>query len=341
MTGKFKMSKEQQAESLRQWYELLEEGYNLQEVLTIYRQFAGEGEVTWILEMEEGLNEGEWISGYLENAGFQSEVTSIILFAEKYGELQEGLKRATDLLDSQIKISSEFKKIFHYPLFLTLGFIVITSVLVQGIFPRFDEFFQSMGAELPWISTMTFQFFRYLPLVIGGGLLVVVTMILILYYKATPIRRLHILVKIPLIKGYVQSYVTYQLIAKLKPLLTNGFSLKDSLDIIGAEDRLVHHQVESNRIRECLLEGNDLSEALEDSSLYLPQFVHIVKMGESKGDISFEMDRFSRIVFRRIQKRFSGFLVWFQPVFFLFIGSLMVMLFASLLLPVFSVLDQW
>ncbi|WP_157100931.1 competence type IV pilus assembly protein ComGB [Salisediminibacterium beveridgei] len=335
------MSKEHQAECLRQWFELLEEGYNLQEMLMIYRQFSGEEEAAWILDMEEGLNEGEWISGYLENAGFQSEVISIVLFAEKYGELSEGLKRATDLLDSQIKITSEFKKVFHYPLFLSIGFIVITSVLVQGIFPRFDEFFRSMGSELPRISTITFQFFRYLPLFIGIFIIAVITIIIILYYKVTPIRRLHILVKIPLINGYVQSYVTYQLIAKLKPLLTNGFSLKDSLNVIGSEDRIVYHQVESNRIRECLLEGSDLSDALGNSSLYLPQFVHIVKMGESKGNIAHEMDRFSRIVFRRIQKKFSGFLVWFQPVFFLLLGSLMVMLFASLLLPVFSVLDQW
>lgn len=335
------MSRESQAECLRQWYELLEEGYNLQEMLSIYSQFAGTKQKAWIHNMEEGLKEGEWIAGYLEDAGFRQEVSGIILFAEKYGDLKEGLKRSADLLDNQIKISSEFKKVFHYPLFLSIGFIIIASLLVQGIFPRFDEFFQTMGTELPKISTITFHFFRFLPLFLGTGILIFLVLILLLYYKASPMRRLSILVTIPLVKGYIQSYVTYQLIAQLKPLLTNGFSLQDSLDVIGSEDRIIHHQIESKRIRECLLEGFDLSEAIGQSSFYLPQFVQILRMGESKGDVAQEMDRFSRVVFRRMQNRFSGFLIWFQPLFFLFIGSLMVLLFASLLLPVFSVLDQW
>lgn len=335
------LSKAAQEECLRQWSELLKEGYSIREMLSLYRQFASVNEQEWVSGIESGLEEGEWIASYLEDAGFSKEITGIVLFAEKFGDLNEGLSRSADILGNQLRIKEEIRKIFHYPAMLALGFIVIVSVLIQGIFPRFDEFFRSMGAELPPISVLTFQFFRFLPLVVGTLLIIMVLTLLIMKKRLTPIQQLYTLVRVPVIKHYVQSFVTYHFIAQLKPLLSNGFSLQGALLVIGQEDRTEHSQVESERIRNLLTEGESFSDTLYHCELYLPQFVHVIKMGEAKGKIAEEMDRFSQVVFRRMQKRFTHFLTWFQPMFFLMIGSMMVLLFASLLLPVFSVLDQW
>ncbi|ADH99796.1 Type II secretion system F domain protein [[Bacillus] selenitireducens MLS10] len=341
MTQAFTMSKSAQEECLRQWSELLKEGYSIREMLALYGQFASEKEQQWVSGIESGLQEGAWIAYFLEDAGFSKEITGIVLFAEKFGDLIEGLSRSADILGNELKVKEDIRKVFHYPAMLALGFIVIVSVLIQGIFPRFDEFFHSMGAELPAVSVMTFHFFRFLPLVVGAMLVMAVVTLIIMKKRLTPIQQLHTLVRLPLIRQYVQSFVTYHFISQLKPLLSNGFSLQEALIVIGREDRTEHSQIESERIRILLTEGESFSDALFCSDLYLPQFVHIIKMGEAKGKIAEEMDRFSQVVFRRLQKRFSSFLTWFQPLFFLMIGSMMVLLFASLLLPVFSILDQW
>lgn len=320
---------------------LLEEGYSFSEAIQLYMEFIEGKKKKWVLSIYEELLEGECFSEQLLSGGFPKELISYLLFMERFGDFQQGLMQASIILKKRDDLKQKIRKLFHYPAFLFLGLLVISSVMVQGVLPQFEHFFDSMGQDLPLISQvmLTLASWFQLPLLF---ILLLLVIIMGVWFKRKPVfEQVDFLIKVPLINNYLKNLLTYYFTSQLAPLLKNGLSLYDTLKMIESDSLLSFFQNDAKDLSYGLQAGNPLTELIKKRDYYLPQLPAIILLGETKGNLGAELERFSNYLFQQMYEKMYRYIQLFQPVFLCLIGILIILLFLAMMMPIFSMLDGW
>ncbi|WP_416149448.1 type II secretion system F family protein [Salipaludibacillus sp. HK11] len=152
---------------------------------------------------------------------------------------------------------------------------------------------------------------------------------------------MNVLIKIPLIRNYLKHLLTYYFTSQLAPLLKNGLSLYDTLKMIEKDSLLTFFQFDAKDLSYGLREGDAFADLIKKRNYYLPQLSSIILLGERKGNLGAELDRFSNYLFQQMYEKVYRNIQLFQPVFLCLIGVFILVLFLSMMMPVFSMLDGW
>ncbi|QKS70928.1 type II secretion system F family protein [Paenalkalicoccus suaedae] len=334
-------SDEDRASFLIQLSDLLKDGYPLLDALTLYQAFVKDREKDWIEDVKKLLTEGDLLSDGLEAAGYSKDIRNYLQTIEKYGDLQVGLERTGTLLQKRASMQKQLKSILVYPFMLFIGVVLLGTVLMEGILPQFALFYESMGHELPFFTQIAIIFINWFRLPIF--LIVVGSAVsFLIWFKRKPVsEQVNVMINIPFISLYLKQLLTYYFAAQLAPMLQNGLSLQDSLCIMSEESKLVFFQLEASSLLEYLKDGEDFPALLASKRHFIPQLALVVSFGEKKGELANELDTFAQFLFTKMYERTYSLMKLIQPVFFCLVGLLVITLFLSMMLPVFSLLDEW
>ncbi|UTR14453.1 type II secretion system F family protein [Salipaludibacillus sp. LMS25] len=326
---------------LYQLSSLLNEGYTLSEAINMQIQFSNNKRKEWLEVVYSHLLHGESLTDQLLTKGFPKEILSYLTFMERYGDLRVGLQRASDILKKRSELKEKIRKVIHYPILLLSGLIIMGVIMVEGVLPQFALSFQSMNQELPVLTRMILVMSRWLNLPFIS-LCATVILIVIMWFRRKPVMdQIGLALSIPLVKHYLRQLLTYYFTSQFFPLLNNGFSLKETLNIIEKGAYLTFFQQEALRLRLGLEAGYDLADLVREVPFYLPQLYTVMSMGESKGDLGKECERFSEFLFHQMYENTYKVLQVFQPAILCVIGMGITLLFLSMMLPVLSIMDGW
>jgi competence protein ComGB len=320
---------------------LLNEGYTLSEAINMQIQFSDNKRKEWLKAVYSHLLLGDSLTDQLLKKGFPKEILSYLALMERYGDLREGLHRASDILKKRCEFKEKLRKVVHYPILLLSGLMVMGVIMVEGVLPQFALSFQSMNQELPVLTRVILAMSHWvrLPFFITCG---VILLMVIMWFRRKPvIDQIGLALSLPLVKHYLRQILTYYFTCQFYPLLKNGFSLKETLDIIEKGAYLTFFQQEARRLRLGLEAGNNLADLVNDVVFYLPQLHTVISMGESKGDLGKECERFSEFLFHQMYENTYKVLQLFQPIILCVIGFGITLLFLSMMLPVLSIMDAW
>lgn len=331
----------ERSEFLYQVSALLEEGYTLSETLTMYQGFTTGDKKNWIQTVYRDLAAGEMFSERLSSAGLSKELTGYLIFMEKYGDFHKGLRQTSEILKKRYELKGSVRKIIHYPLLLLAGLILMGAILVEGVLPQFELLFVSMDHSLPWVTSMVLSVSHWFRLPYLAAFVMSVLIIAGWFRRKPVYEQVEFAVKIPVLNRYFKHLLTYFFASQLAPLLKNGFSLFDALKIIEEDGTLPFFQKDAKSIRFALQEGEPLSEHIGKKHYYLPQLRSIILLGESKGSLGEELERFARYLFERMYEQTYRTVRLFQPLFLCLAGGFILVLFLSMMLPVFSILEAW
>ncbi|UCZ54572.1 type II secretion system F family protein [Bacillus shivajii] len=318
---------------------LLEEGFSLGESLLLLTNIHRGRKRVFIKELYEGLLEGEQLSTQLRNGGFSKEIISYLYFMEKYGEIIEGLKNMKELLRKKYETQKQVKKTLNYPLFLFIIMVLMISVMAEGVLPQFEQYFAQMNHELPFLTRgMIFLLSLLNPLTLLIALFTLLLFLLWLNKKSLE-EKLHFILKVPYIRTFTRSYLTYYFTAQLAPMLNHGFSLKQSLKVMSKESYNPFLQEEAKYIYFHLLEGEPLPEVLKERGYYEDHLPTIVALGEKKGQLGKELDRYANFLFEKYYEDMQNKISIAQPLILTLIGTIILVIFLSMMMPVFQMVD--
>lgn len=331
----------ERGEWLRHLGSLLEEGYSMGEALKLLGAYQPGAARDWSLRVYDALQAGEYFAEQLSDAGFTNDVISYLYFAERTGDFSSALNNGSLLLKKKHDIRQKGRKLLQYPLFLFTGLLVMAGALSEGVFPHFQSYFASSGQPLPWITSavISLTVFFQLPFLIS--FLTVILLALIWLKKKPALERMQMLVKIPYISNLTRSLLTYYFISQLAPLLKSGFSMKSSLETIKKDAPILFFRQEAESVTFDLLEGISFSECISSRRHFEPQLSAVISLGEAKGKVGEELERYGNYLFNTHYEKMERFITVLQPVLFSLIGVVVLILFLSMMLPVFSIVDGW
>lgn len=342
MKRKDRWSNLKKADFLTRIGSLLEQGYTISESIHLFLKYENKKEKVILKEILYELEFGHSFSDALVKLQIPKNIISFVYFAEHYGNLAQGLKDGGELLRKTEMNKKALQKIVKYPLFLLWILIIFLIVMYQYLFPQFQLLFANMNMQLPLITRVFLLIVNFSPF---GLLILFFTLLLLLLYflfhfqKRDELYKVTTISKIPVVGRAYRMVMTYFFAMNLSCLIKSGMSIYESLEVFKNHDRMGYFRLEANRAITMLERGETLDRTLLENPVFLGELAYVVDHGQSNGRLDIELFHYSQWLLDQIEAKMKKLLVIIQPTLFFFIGIFILLMFAAILIPIFSLIN--
>ena len=263
---------------------------------------------------------------------------------ERSGELESVLRRFIRYQRLVLDARKRAVSALIYPAVLISLSVVMLLILSVRVIPTFNEFYDSLGADLPMLTQVTVGFSNFLAdnllwLTLGA----IAGAWLFVRWKDTAAGRLafdRMTLKLPLGGPVVHLFALSEFCRSLSTLLTGGLPLVPSFEIAvqGVGNAAVRHAIEP-KIR-LVREGKAFYEAIEESGMFPPMAIDMAKVGEATGALDEMLANVASFFDEDVEVRLQRILGLVEPAMLVFMGVVVAVILLSLYLPMFSAMGQ-
>ncbi len=325
---------------------LLRAGLPLDKALKVLIDMAGESAMHPLLtELLGAVKGGRSLSQALQahEEVFGPFYINMVRSGEASGHLSEVLDRLVEYLENARANRDSVVSALIYPTILLVVAVLSIVVMLGFVVPQFESLFEDMGEALPPLTRMVIGAADFIAnyawlliaLVVGVGLYLR-SWLRSAEGRASLHRRL---LKLPLAGGIVFEFEVSKFARTVGTLVGNGVSLLKAISI--AIDT-----VDNSVIRESLQvlppavkAGKRMSVALEESGMFSPMVIQMVRVGEESGSLDKMMLELARVFDDRVQSGVKRGLTLLEPVLILTMGFLIAVIIIAILMGILSVND--
>jgi type IV pilus assembly protein PilC len=299
-----------------------------------------------LADVRERVNSGASISEAFAEQGdlFPRLYWTSLKAGEKTGEIESVLRRYLKYQKTVLALSRKVLSTLVYPAILILLSIVLITILMTVVIPKFQDFFGEFGGELPLLTVVVIRtagFLRDNIVWILGGL--VALFLAGSRWIKTPKGAEwgdRMLLKIPFIGGIFRRFGITQFTRSLATLLGGGTPLVPALE--NAADAIGNRFL-SRRVREVVprvREGGELWKALEGTGLFTNLTIEMVKVGETSGALEEMLSSVSEFYDEEIETLLARVISFVEPLILVIMGGVIVTILLSVYLPIFRLMSQ-
>jgi type II secretory pathway component PulF len=265
----------------------------------------------------------------------------VVRAGEKGGALGSAFQRLSAHLEREDDLRSKLLSMSIYPALLCLVGIASVLVLVLFVMPRFAELLTGTGAPLPRMTALVLNLTTAARegwrLLAAGG----VAMVGALLWMRTTLagRRVgaYLLARSPIVGGPWRQVLAARFSRMAGELLNGGAPLLSALcDTEDCLDDPLAKEVTS-RIRTRVREGGSLNHAISEHSLFPPELVHLVALGEEAGRLSEFLLKAAELLERRTERTLERLVALIEPLMIVTFGALIAVVALSLLQAIYGV----
>ena len=259
---------------------------------------------------------------------------------EQSGRIDEVLNGLADYVEDQQSMRQKVMAALIYPAFLSIVAIAIVIALLTTVVPDLVQVFDSVGADLPALTTgliSVSDFLRVWGWLLALGLGAAVTAFI--YGMRRPAFKRAVqarILQVPLIGRFVRGVNTARFTRTLSILTRSGVPALDAMTI-GADvvtNLPMRDAIEraSTRVRE----GEAIHRALGRERLFPPITLHMIANGEISGELDMMLGRAAEHQEREVETLRQGVMGILGPAVILLMGGLVLIIVLAILQPVFN-----
>lgn len=273
---------------------------------------------------------------------FSNTYCQVIKASEQAGNLELGLRQAAGYLEKQAVANQKIKRAMLYPAFVLLMAIGVSILLITVALPPLVDLFESLGAELPWMTKLLMDvtgFFLDRSLyVLGGAVALVMLTLGLLRLPSVKIARDKFLLKIPAIGAINIERSVQHFCQTASMLLKAGLRLPQILEITIQTNRNRIIRQALSKIRDRLVQGEGLSQPLSEIELFPPLLVEMVVVGEKTGSMDSTFATLADFYEKKIDRRIDVLISMIEPALTVVIGLVVIFIALSMITPLYSIL---
>ncbi|ERJ17918.1 T2aSS secretion system inner membrane platform protein GspF [Salinisphaera shabanensis E1L3A] len=259
---------------------------------------------------------------------------------EQSGRIDEVLNGLADYVEDQQSMRQKVMAALIYPAFLSIVAIAIVIALLTTVVPDLVQVFDSVGADLPALTTgliSVSDFLRVWGWLLTLGLGAAVTAFI--YGMRRPAFKRAVqarILQVPLIGRFVRGVNTARFTRTLSILTRSGVPALDAMTI-GADvvtNLPMRDAIKraSTRVRE----GEAIHRALGRERLFPPITLHMIANGEISGELDMMLGRAAEHQEREVETLRQGVMGILGPAVILLMGGLVLIIVLAILQPVFN-----
>lgn len=294
-------------------------------------------------DVEDGAPFSEALSKYPDT--FPPLITSVIKSGEISGNLDRSIGNVASSIDKNYRITAKIRGALIYPAFVLLTAFVVGFASVTFIIPKLTVIVEDMDAEMPWHTQLVIKLGHFMESYWWAVLLVIIGFVFsIFYYVRTDAGKKEwdkIKLDLPVIgKLFRYLYIT-RFTANLVVLMEGGVPIVQSLVTISD---VVNNGVYRNIILRCAEEvktGGNISTILSYSDYIPPIVSKMVNIGEKTGKITESLESVSVFYEQEMDDMVKNLSVLIEPILIIGLGIGVAVLAFSIILPIYSVVQQF
>lgn len=250
---------------------------------------------------------------------------SILDASERSGDLRTTFETLASYLERDLASSRAVKSALYYPAILLVMAVVAVVVLSTTVLPRFEQFFSSLGAELPLATRILLSVSRFMgdwwwAVLLGFAWLVVM---LIIFRNAKTGRLVtdRFLLRLPIFGHLIEIIVLERFARVLGSLSAAGVPLPDGLRLASGVMGNQAYNLAVQQTREGVVAGLGLSDPMEATKRFPAEIVEIIRVGEQTGRLVEQLDHSATYYAKEVDYRLKNLTTLIEPVVLLIVGG--------------------
>lgn len=321
---------------------LLEEGYSIKDALEFLLKIEKNTTKEWIKAIQKGMLMGNTLHEELDSLGFPTKICAQIYFASHYGDYGQTITRCGEQLLKELEKQKKLRSLLAYPillLFFLLGMLMMMRFL---ILPHMESLFTNFESTTTMYSNGIVRFIYYSPQIIIGISGIILLGFCLLKKKLqdeTVIDAMTFFIRQPFLTNYLKDYWTSFFFQEWGYLFKNGCSFQEIILIMQGDGASRLLQETGGILSKQMELGRTINESLEELPFFHEEGLMVVTHGESLGKLSTEMLVYASYCENEFNNRLEKLMGKLQPIIFSFVAVMIIAIYASLMLPIFSLME--
>ena len=276
--------------------------------------------------MRRGLANGQAFSEIMTGLGFSDAVVTQLSLAELHGNLSLALLKIEEYLDNLAKVKKKLIEVATYPMML-LGFLVLIMMGLRNYL-------------LPQLSSQNFatQLIGHLPTIFLLSVLMLLGLTGAIYLIFKGQKRIPVysfLARLPFVGSFVKIYLTAYYAREWGNMIGQGLELSQIFQIM-QEQRSVLFQEIGQDLGQALQNGQEFSDKIASYPFFKKELSLIIEYGEVKSKLGSELEIYALKTWEEFFGRVNRTMNLIQPLVFVFVALMIVLLYAAMLLPLYQ-----
>lgn len=334
-----KLRLKDQKQFLKRLIRLMDTGYSLLDSLEMIAWDKRFSSICHQLSLS--LKEGNHIDEAFNNIGFASFIIEQLYFIRFNGDLITTLQKCYRAFVKRLEYQERFIKVIRYPAILLLIFTVLMYFMKNSVLPAFLKMFQHHAESKKTVSISLFLMNSLMTLIFILIILFTVSIVLWSFIKKNlPIQKqLKLFEYIPILRKFIEWRTSFQFATHIATLLNAGLSFNQVLHHLLTQEKLPILSYYANILTRELNEGQHISHILDTFKFIEKQIVYIFENQTEMTSLTKDLESYSDLLTDRIEHLVTKIITYIQPIFFGLIAIFIVLIYISLLFPMFQLLQ--
>ncbi|MBP2623610.1 competence type IV pilus assembly protein ComGB [Streptococcus oricebi] len=320
-----RLSTNKQKKIIELFSNLFSSGFHLAETVHFFQRSALI-EKAYVDRMREGLSAGQSFASMMANLGFADHVVTQLSLAEAHGNIKLSLLKISSYLENLAKVKKKLIEVATYPLILLLFLLLIMLGLRHYLLPQLDS--KNLASQL--ISNLP-QIF----LLTSLGLLFFALLALFYYRKSSKLAFFSRLAKLPFLGAFTRSYLTAYYAREWGNMIGQGLELSQILVLMQDQASALFRELGQDLTYK-LQNGQEFSQAVAQYPFFKRELSLIIEYGEVKSKLGSELEVYASKTWEEFFSRLHATMNLIQPLVFIFVALMIVLLYAAMLLPLYQ-----
>lgn len=281
-----------------------------------------------LFEVSEGLRAGETLSAAFGRhpAIFPKFYIDMLKSAELTGRLDVVLSQLSGYIERDLDAKQKIRSALAYPLIIVGMSLVTVVVMTVFVIPRFQSFFESLGAELPLPTRILIAVTNFLTnywwAVVGG----IALLALLLYLSAKTEGGKSLLdrtiLRLPVVGEIVRFAIIERFCRILAAMVQAGVPLPEAMLVVTEGTNNAAFQKGLAQVRTSMLEGEGLSRPISQTKLFPRAVVQMVRVGEDTGTLDEQLETSASFYETELGFKIKKMTTFFEPAVLIGVGLL-------------------
>lgn len=292
-----------------------------------------------------GLEKGEGLADSMrEHPGiFPELMINMVAAGESSGSLDTAMERMSIQFEKTAKNRALVKKAMVYPTVVALVALAVVVVMLVVVIPSYSDMFETLEAELPWITVAALAASNFLKTHWLTIILVILAAVIILKAYSMTDAGKHLWAefqfRFPLIQNLVVKSAASHMSRTLGTLMSVGIPMVEAVDIVANTMTNILVKEALLDAKEQIMMGIPLSVPLEESKIFPPMVYHMMRIGEEAGTTEEMLDKLADYFDEEVEVAVQSLMAVIEPMIIVFMALIVGALVACVIAPMLKMYD--
>lgn len=290
-------------------------------------------------DVEAGTSLSEALAKYPRY--FDELYTSLVATGEQSGKLEELLHRIATYREKTEELKRKIKKALMYPAAVVVAAILVTTILMVFVIPKFKGFYADFGATLPaftrWVigisDSMTHIGWLYLLIVIA-----VIVGVVSGRRRSPNFHRFQdrMLLKVPVVGMIMKKSAVARFARTLSIVQGAGVPMVEGLETVANATGNIIYQDAVLHISKQVATGQRIARAMDETNVFPGVVTQMIGIGEESGEIDAMASKVAEFYEQEVDTLVDGLSQLLEPMIMVVLGVVVGALVIAMYLPIFN-----